>query len=614
MNKYMCMVVIISASINAMEDNKILIKTSDNADCRLLQWQVDQSRLLLTKQEWQLFKEKRFDALPAPIILKTICKEELQLFSDALYAHDFVNYFRELTDKKKNVLLDIIRPHKLDSPYLMIQCFSMHCPENLLEKYFSTLEIAEHLQNSVIFDNCKHKKFMQSPIEKYNRYFYPNVKSSYKYSELYTSYHCLPPVLANKNSRFSGITNPSLMRLSDDPNKCWLVQNVKNNNKIMYYFTPIDPVDNNNKYDQIFMQENKKKLWALICEKDKDIVTVQKVIEHTNAIEGAIFSDDGKYLVTTSVGEQGELMLSDIIINNNTFIGSDILLTGHQGWVGPICFNKKSTMLATVSLHGVHIWDLHKKSLVTKFNYQNGIINIISFNHNDSRFVTIAYDPHAKISFITLWDSTDICNIFCIKTISYPDEHITGISFTPLGDKLIIETKCSAMILDGLSGEIIMETGIINKDAHKNSAGVHAVLMTYLPILVTTSRNDQSQCNVVLWNINTKEHITLLENQKDLVGIGLNSSGRYIISLTAFFGMITKELYDKTVVDCLQWLHNKPNLLQRYLLHRLHVAQQNNESIVLHPNSPECRILQGLPTDPCVKEIVEKYLISKKIS
>lgn len=612
---FIVMIVIISASISAMEDNKSLIKTSDNKNFRFPQWKIEASRLLHTKQELQAFKEKYSGALPAPIILKTMCQEKLQLFSDALDAHDFSLYFKNLSDKKQNLLLNITGPQEFDSPYIMSQFLSIYCPQDLIEKYLSIMEIAMHLQGLVVFDNCKHKNFRQTSIEKYQRRILPNIKMSYAYSplyQLYAGYHCLPPLLTNEYSRFSGITSPTLMKLTDAVDTLWLIQNcTESENGIFYCFTSIDPVDKNNRYEQMFIKENKKKLWVMI---GADIIS-QKIIEHTNAIEESIFSKDGKYLVTTSNKERGELILSDLAIDNDRFIGSDILLTGHKGWIGPVCFNKQSDIVAAVSSNSIYMWDIHKKSLLTKFDYPDGRVNIISFNHNDSRFVTTAFHDDIDASSITLWDSSDITNIFIIKTIVYNNQFITGITFTPAGDKLIIETKRSAMIINGLSGDIIMETGTINSEVNKNLSHVNAVLMPYVPILITTARNDQNQCTVTLWDINTKEAIAvLLENQKDLAGIGCNFSGRFVISVTNFFSMITTELYNKSIGECLNWIKNKPNLLQKYLLHRLYYAQKNNESVALHSDSPEYRILQSLPTAPyAVKEMVEKYLIKQKI-
>jgi WD40 repeat protein len=577
------------------------------------QWKTESSRLLHTKQEFQAFKEKYSGALPAPIILKTICQEKLQLYSDALDAHDFTTYFKNLSDEKKKLLLCVAGQQEIDSSYITIKLFGIYCTQDLIKKYLSTLGIVTYLQGLVILDNCKHKKFTQTTTNACIFRIFPNFRNSYNcFSVFYTGYHRLPSLLTNEHSRFSGITDPALVELTNENDKCWLIQNCilnqDNDNKIMYYCTPIAPADNNNTHEQMFIKENKKKLWARMC---KTNIVLQKIIEHTSAIEQAIFSNDGKYLATSSTEEHGELILSDLVINNNTFIGSDILLTGHTGWIGPVCFNKKSTIVAAESQGCIYVWDVQKRLLLTKLDCPGGMATIMSFNYNDSRLVTIVFDGEANASTITLCDSTDIANIFTIKTMVNNNMFINGITFTPSGDKLIIETKCSAMILNGLSGEVIIKTGIINPECLNNLSCVNAVLMSHLPILATTAYNDNNQCTVALWDINSQERIVVLsENQNNLPGIGVNPSGRFVVSIAGVFSVITTELYNDAVVNCLQWISDKSDIVQRYLLHRLYYAQKNNDTAVLSSDSPEYRILQSLSAAPCgVKEMVEKYLL-----
>ncbi len=617
MKKYMytiiaVMLLIIVDPAEAMENNGVLVKTLDDKGLWFPQWKIEGSRVLQTKQEWQAFKEKYHGALPAPITLKTIDQEKLQLFSDALDAHDFGDYLNTLSDTKKSLLLSLARPQELNSWYIMGQFLIRYGIQHLIEKYLPTTEVAMYLQGLVIADNCRNKKFTQTPITKYRTCLLSNFKSSYQcYSTLYTGYYNLPPLFANAQSSFSGITNPSLIRLSNESDKCWLIQNcTKSENKILYYFTSIDPVDNINRYEQLFIKENKKKLWAINSDTNAESY---KIIEHINPIELSVFSKDGKYLATASAGNQGELVLSDLTVKNNKFIGFDVLLTGHEGWIGPVCFNKKSTVIAAVSDESVYMWNVQEQSLLRQFRCPYEITNIISFNHDDSRFVTITFDDHANVSVITLWDAVDIKNMLVIKTIEWPDQFVTGISFTPSGGNLIIEAKSGVRVLDGLSGEEIMETILINQGAHRPLSCVNAVLMPHVPMLVTTAHNDKGECTVALWDVNTKKSISLLlENQKDLVGIGISPSGRCVYSMTHPFGMITTTLYDDFVAKTLGWIDNKLNILQRYVLRRLCELQKNNESVALHSDSPEYCILQSLPTAPCaVKEMIEKYLLKK---
>ncbi len=602
----------IAVPAEAMENNGILVKTSDNKNCWLPQWKIEHSPVLQTKQEWQAFKEKYYGALPAPITLKTIDQEKLQLFSDALGAHDFGGYLNTLSDIKKNLLLSIARPQELDSWYIMVQFLIRYRIQHLIERYLPTKEIARYLQGLVIVDNCKNRYFTQTSIKKYTGCLISNCKTSYQYYPLVNAgYFTLPSLFKNRKSRFSGVMHPSLLKLSNESDKCWLIKNfTKNENKILYYFTSIDPVDNKDPYKQMLIKENKKKLWAKISGTNAEL---HKIIEHINPIVLSVFSKDGKYLATASSDDQGELMLSDLTIKNNKFTGFDLLLTGHKGWVGPVCFNNKSTIVAAISKGSVYMWNVQESLFLKQFLCPDGITNIISFNHDDSRFVTITLDYDERKSAIRLWGDTVDLNKNPIRTIVWYKQLVTGISFTPSGDKLIIETKKRVMVLNGLSGEEIMETGSINKGVKKPLSCVHAVLMPHWPMLVTMAHNDEKQCAVALWDINTKKCIALLlENQKNLAGIGISPSGRYVYLITYYFSKITITLYDNFIAKALDWIDKEPNILQRYLLHRLYALQKSNESVVLHPDSPEYRIVQSFPIVPCaVKEMVEKYLLKK---
>src|SRR6185295_14199144 len=99
MNKHRHIVIIATLSTIAAFTqcmyNNVIVETS-GPDCILPQHKIEESRLLLTKQEWQAFKEKYHNAEPANITLKTISAKKLDLFSAALDAKDFPTHFKHL--------------------------------------------------------------------------------------------------------------------------------------------------------------------------------------------------------------------------------------------------------------------------------------------------------------------------------------------------------------------------------------------------------------------------------------------------------------------------------------------------------------------------------------
>ncbi len=600
------MLSIIVAPVKAME-NGILVKTSDNKEYRLPQWKIESSRVLQTKQGLQIFKGKNCGALLAPIVLKTINKQKLQLFSDALDSLYFPHFFdKKLTLDEKKLLFCAAGPQELDCSYIMYQFLKMLCPQEVIKyninSYLPTADIEHYLQGLVIADNCKYKNFTRTKSENYTEDLVCNDDGSY---------YRLPKILLPQ-SNFSGLTFPFIGSIpNSESDDRWYIEKIK---KIVqeknYILTPMEHVNENDLLRQMFLKENKKRLWIKRYENDKGI---QKVIEHTNAIECSVFSSDGKYLATSSAGEHGELMLTDLTIENNKFNGFDILLTGHSGSISCICFNKQSTMLAAASKKNIYVWDMQKFSLRAKLECPEGKTHLMRFCYNDNKLITITFDETTYKSIMRLWDITDLTNIDIKLGTTFHNSYVHNILFTPLEDKIIINTQQRAIVMDMLLGELIMDTKIINKAVDNFSSCVDAVLMPYQPILVTAAKNDHNHGSVVLWDINSKERIvTLLEDEKHLCGVGVDVTGRYIVTTTIVQDMITTALYDDNIADCLNWIKTEPTLLQRYLLHRLYVAHKNNDSVFLHPDSPEYRILESLSTAPClVKEMVEKYLLWK---
>lgn len=608
-HRYMIIALILSVivvKLKAMENNGILIKTSDNEECRLPQWQIEESRALHTKQQLLIFNGKHCGALLAPIVLKTINNQKLQLFSKALDSQYFPFFVKKLTFDEKKLLFCAAGPQELDCPYIMYQFLKMYCPQEVIKNninlHLPTAEIGDYLQGLIIADNCKNKNFTHTRSEKYEKDVACNDDGSY---------YWLPKILLPKPN-FSGFTFPLITLLSGESDDRWYAEKFKKTVQgIGYIITPMEPVNINDIFGQMDVKENKKKLWASRPERGK---WTQKIIEHINRIEHSVFSNDGKYLATSSAGEHGELMVADLTIKNNKLSGLDVLLTGHSGSISCICFNKKSTMLAAVSQKNIYVWDMQKFSLRATLECPEGKTFLMSFCNNDNTLITVTADETTPFTWIIkLWDITDFNDIGVILPITLENVYIHNITLTPLEDKIIIKADRKVAIIDLLLAKLIMDTGIINTPVNNDSSCVDAVLMPYQPILVTAAKNDHNHGSVVLWDINSKEPITtLLEDEKHLCGVGVDATGRYVVATTILHNMITTALYDDNTADCLNWIKTEPTLLQRYLLHRLYVAHKNNDSVFLHPDSPEYRILEGLSTAPCaIKEMVEKYLFKK---
>ena len=234
-------------------ENRILIKTWDNQECRLPQWKIEKSRLLHTKQELQTFKEKYSGALPSPITRKTICPEKLYLFSNALDAHDLPTYFKRLPAKKRILLLCATGPQELDSSYITYELLNAYYEQVFIEKHInsrlSTKEVADYVQGLIIRDNCEHQNFIQTKIENYEKHLVSHNDGSY--NDL--------PSLLSIQPNFSGYTPQLIQSISHESNEQWLFEKLTNVvQKKQYILTPMEPIDSNDPFGQLYVSKNKK--------------------------------------------------------------------------------------------------------------------------------------------------------------------------------------------------------------------------------------------------------------------------------------------------------------------------------------------------------------------
>ena len=587
------MVSAITLSTHCMMDDRVLVKTLDGKNCRLPQWKIESSRLLHRKQELQKFKEKYSGAAPANISLNTVSSEKLYLFSNILDADNIPTCFSKLRPKQRDRLLCAVGPQELDCPDIVVELVKVYFQQDFIKEHIYphllTMEISHLLQELIIVDNCKQKTFTNTRTENYDPCMVISDNGNY---------NLLPSLLTGK-ATFNGITAPLMDVISNESDDRWFYEKITNKSPGKdYILTPTEPIDYNNPHPE----EDTKKLWARLH--DKNIV-LQKNIKHTNIIMGSAFSNNGKYLATSSSdGVNSELILTDLAIANDAFVGADILLTGHKGKINCIGFNNQSTVFAATSDNGIYFWDTQTGSL---FKELEGPATAMWINHNDTRLAILT--PCQPDSFVGLIDITDINNIFIIEIIKINNAKLKNITFTPSGDNIILTTDYEAFVFDGWSGKSIMQT------SEKGTTSLDSILlMPHLPILITTHHNQFNENNVTLWDINSKQWIihNLLNNEKQVTGIGVSADGRYIVATKLTNEMVQTELYNDNTDSSLQWIKDQPNLSQRYLLLRLYRAQKLNDTLFLNPNSHAYCILKSLSQAPCdARKMVEKYLLKK---
>lgn len=210
---------------------------------------------------------------------------------------------------------------------------------------------------------------------------------------------------------------------------------------------------------------------------------------------------------------------------------------------------------------------------------------------------------------------TNIQNPININNQKLIHSNILNINFIRFENNAIIETANKIYLVNGDTGKITASINATDQHMTANFAGTSAVQMPYQSLLITSNENDNQECDVLLWDLDSEKCIAILsKNEKNLIGIGTSAGGRYIISTTPFGEIIKTELYDDSCTTLLWWMkNNEPNILQKYLLRSLCIARKLNNPITFDKNSPEYRILESLPAteELNIRELIEKYLLKK---
>lgn len=576
---------LMSFALSMCMNNDSRIITSDNQEFTLAQWQIEASRLMHRKQELQKAKEAYYGVSSAPITLKTICSEKINLFRDALTHKEFGPYFEKLDDNKKRMLKCAAGETELDSPFITTEllkcCFDHDFLQENIMPHLPMSDIVDCLQYLLIMNNCKNKKF--ETIK--------NSDDMIVHAGQDGHYNRIPSSLLD----FKYMGSFPERKFECIAEKWWMLDSLLIiNEDECYRVTPLNPGD------KFAEENNKKRLW--FTNKDCSQAVVKKIITHSHSINHILFSDNGKYLATASLAPQAGLVLTDLSL---AFL-PDRFLTGHSGDIHAISFNNQSTLLAVGSDNGIQFWDVEKNQLAVIFDdCVDKPVGRCTFGGN-AFFAACMLPTRNNVSCINLWNVADLSSIRLIKSIIFTDCIPKSFYFDFTCGKLIATTRHNVVLIDINSGEIVMKTdhvAAIDWQMHT------AIVMPNIDILAVASIAGTPDCCVSLWDIKSGTLLaTLLKNQKIIRSIG--ASARRIFSVFNDDQVVETSLYDKSFGESLDWIDEDTTLLQRYLLYRLHRVHQNNEEAIIDPDCPEYNILENLLTIPNVKALIG-YLLKK---
>ncbi|MEM9770895.1 MAG: hypothetical protein AAF889_04720 [Cyanobacteria bacterium P01_D01_bin.73] len=171
----------------------------------------------------------------------------------------------------------------------------------------------------------------------------------------------------------------------------------------------------------------------------KDSIPPRDVIPaHNGIISSVTFSQDGKYIVTTSLDETAKLWNSSGQLLQT--------LEGHKGWVWSASFHPKDGVIATTSSDGtIKIWDRKGNELETLVGHSSWVRGV-EFSPNGLQMITVSDDQTAMI-----WERGR--NASELQTLI--EKGITGAEFSPDGQNIITTSSQKKATLWDRDGNIL---------------------------------------------------------------------------------------------------------------------------------------------------------------
>jgi len=236
---------------------------------------------------------------------------------------------------------------------------------------------------------------------------------------------------------------------------------------------------------------------------------------HLGAVKIAVFSPDGKYLVTGGRDRTAKLWEVATGREMRTFLG-------HEGTVQAVCFTPDGKYVATGSTDKtVKLWNILNAELIRTFNLKDRVTTI-DFTSDGKYMVTGGYEFKAKI-FET--ETGKLLREFKVS----PDKGLgSGIRVQLSKDNkniLVSEDNRKAVIVDFNTGEKTM----ILKSVDKGMCGSCATFSKYTSdgkYIIAGHRRGP----LVLWNAKTgKKEKIYFNEQKDVSGVDITPDGKTIL-------------------------------------------------------------------------------------
>ncbi|RYE11617.1 MAG: WD40 repeat domain-containing protein, partial [Sphingobacteriales bacterium] len=230
-------------------------------------------------------------------------------------------------------------------------------------------------------------------------------------------------------------------------------------------------------------------------------------IGHTDEINTANFSADGKRIVTCSGDHTAKLWDAD-----QGFLLAD--LTGHRGYVFDAVFSPDGNRIATVANDSTSkVWDARTGQLLATLKGHKLWLRTASFSADSKRLVTTADD---KMALIYSMDNFEL--LTALKSDVFIDRAI----FSADGKRMFITSR------DALLREWDIATGILLRQTPKLVDGI-----SIADISLNGERILAVQDSIItIYNLQTLEKKAEYHNTKDIITAAISGDGTRVSFVT----------------------------------------------------------------------------------
>lgn len=234
-------------------------------------------------------------------------------------------------------------------------------------------------------------------------------------------------------------------------------------------------------------------------------------IGHTGYVNSAVFSPDGKYILTASYDKTAKIW--------ETSTGKVIhSLEGHTGEIQLAVFSPSGKYIATASKDGkAKIWETLSGRLLFNLVGHEHFCNTVEFSPDGKYLVSAGNDATAKI-----YDVTDGNVLMTLKNDHYC--WVNSATFSP-DEKLILTANndSTAKLWDASSGKLLFSL-----QGHKSDWITHASFSPNGKYFITTGARDE---RVNVWEVSSGNIVKTIDANSDFLSSAIYSpDGKKVIT------------------------------------------------------------------------------------